>query len=338
VGYVSRESASFQQPGDTTCPQQEQVDTMKLEVQLNTLLIGGAILYFTVAFLLKRKQLSRMARDAMISLVRAGLPGARFLVTAPSPDEAAATAAAAAMLAAQKPKGRPLAAELFSEAAASPDDANVSLAGDEPRLSRPGPFPTGASDVEMGVKAWRRWVAPISANLTAMFGFQAGAGGDDAGASAGDMGSTRELVVERLATNLWNLTQIPTAPAVVKGAACADGPVAEYAITQLHERTFAGYDRWLGHTQYEDLSPKGEPATLGFIHGPDAARRQPQGGMLSDTKLNQMVLYELLYSEAANCRLLPEMLSFTYHAAACAVGAPSAADGTSRALKSSGPE
>jgi len=140
----------------------------------------------------------------------------------------------------------------------------------------------------------------------------------------------------RKAKNLWNLTQISDAPAEVKGAACAGGPVADFAILQLHDRTFAGYTRWRSHTDFADLSPKDQPATLGFVHGADAARRQLAGARLADTRLNQTALFELLYSEAANCRLLPEMLSFTYHAAACTVVAPSAAHAAARPLRNSG--
>ena len=115
IGYISRQSLEFEQPGDTSCPQQEQMDAMKLEVQLRTVMVLGAVLYLTVALLLKRKQLARMGRDAMISLVRAGMPGAGYFVTAPSPDEGAATAAAADILRSQVARGARLASELWGE-------------------------------------------------------------------------------------------------------------------------------------------------------------------------------------------------------------------------------
>jgi hypothetical protein len=41
VGYISRQSLEFEQPGDTSCPQQEQMDAMKLEVQLRTVMVLG---------------------------------------------------------------------------------------------------------------------------------------------------------------------------------------------------------------------------------------------------------------------------------------------------------
>ena len=40
VGYVTKASSEFVQPGDTSCPQQEQMDAMKLEVQVRTVLPG----------------------------------------------------------------------------------------------------------------------------------------------------------------------------------------------------------------------------------------------------------------------------------------------------------
>ena len=49
--------------------------------------------------------------------------------------------------------------------------------------------------------------------------------------------------------------------------------------------------------------------------------------LVNNTKLCQIVLFEMIYVEAANCRLLPEMLSFTYHVAACSVVAPSPTSG-----------
>ena len=124
---------------------------------------------------------------------------------------------------------------------------------------------------------------------------------------------------------------------LVAGAATASGPPAEYAADALHFRTFAGYDRWLAHTKFEDLSLPGQPTSLGYVHGDDAARRQPSGAPLLDTKLHQLVLFELMYTEAANCRLLPEMLSFAYHAAAACVTAPSASSpDTVRAVRGAG--
>jgi hypothetical protein len=330
VAYVSRELRAFEQPGDTSCPQQEQIDAMKLEVQVTTvaLFFGGA--YLLVALLMKRKQLRRMTRDALISLARAKMPGAALLVTAPAPDELAATSAAEALLASKPAASPPLAVDLKDE---PPSDA-ADDAKEEARLSRRGPAPDGGSEIEKGVEAWRARLAPAAETLGDLFGFQSRASHADA-ADAPE--STRELVVDRLAKNLWNLTQTTECPVLVAGAATASGPPAEYAADALHSRTFAGYDRWLAHTKFEDLSLPGQPTSLGYVHGGDAARRQPSGAPLLDTKLHQLVLFELMYTEAANCRLLPEMLSFAYHAAAACVTAPSASSpDTVRAVRGAG--
>ena len=331
VGYITKASSEFVQPGDTSCPQQEQINAMKLEVQLKTVFTLFVALYIFVAMLLKRKALSRMTRDAMISLVRAGMPGARYFVNAPSPDEALAKVNATNLLEIKPPKGKAFATELYAEAPADPNlDA---VYGEELRLSRPGPAPTGASDIEKGIEAWRRRLTPVVNTLGPMFGFQSAANN----ASAADAPeSTQELVVERMAKILWNMTQLEESPAEVRGAACAEGIVANFAVNKLHVQTFAGYDRWVEHTKFGDLAPKGARTTLAAMHGADAARRQPQGGKFIDTQINQIALFELLYTEAANCRLLPEMLSFTYHAAAHSVEAPTSADGVSRAAAGAG--
>ena len=319
AGYVSKQSSEFRQPGDTSCPEQAQVDAMKLEVQLKTVVILGIVLYLVVALLLKRKQLTRMLQDAMISLVRAGLPGVRYFVTAPSPDEPTAKAEVENIIKSQILNEEQLASELHEEPAA--DSTMHTMYGDGPSLSRAGPPPSGGSHIELGIKAWRKRVTPIVENLGNMFGSQ---GADVYATDADAPGATREIVIDRMAKTLWNLSQLADAPSVVTGAACATGPVAEFAISKLHETTLAGYIRWLDHTGFEDLSPAGE-TTLGS----KAARSV-------DTKLHQIVLFELLYTEAANCRHLPEMLSFTYHAAACAVAAPSGFPGTASATRNSG--
>jgi len=79
---------------------------------------------------------------------------------------------------------------------ASTATENVVADGDEPRLSRPGPPPTGVTDIEKGIDAWRLRVTPIVTNIAGMFGFQ---GGDTP--TAGNhalVRSTRELVIDRM--------------------------------------------------------------------------------------------------------------------------------------------
>ena len=47
-------ASEFVQPGDTSCPQQEQMDAMKLEVQLKTVFTLFVAVYLSVALLLKQ--------------------------------------------------------------------------------------------------------------------------------------------------------------------------------------------------------------------------------------------------------------------------------------------
>ena len=77
----------------------------------------------------------------MISLVRAGMPGARYFVNAPFPDEALAKMNATNLLETKPQKGKAIATELYAEAPADPNlDA---VYGEELRLSRPAPRPRG---------------------------------------------------------------------------------------------------------------------------------------------------------------------------------------------------
>ena len=316
VGYVTAESKGYAQPGDTSCPQQEQIDAMKLEVEIHTVLVAFAVLYLVVALMMKRKQLGRWYRDAMGSLARAGFPLAKYLVTATSRDEASAKLAASDILSGELRLCRAAEVQLCHEPAASSD-----ADGDGPRLSRPGPPPTGESEIEKGIEAWRRRIRPIADNIGGMFGFQSKASNaDDPDAP----GATRELVVDKMAKNLWNMTQLGESPQAGQGVDCAKGPSARFAVTKLHERTFAGYERWLEHTEFHDLSLRGAPPTLGSTHVDHA---NDDKVLVNNTKLCQIVLFEMIYVEAANCRLLPEMLSFTYHVAACSVVAPSPTSG-----------
>jgi hypothetical protein len=219
VGYVTSESNRFVQSGDTSCPQQEQIDAMKLEVEIHTVLVAFAVSYVVVALMIKRKQLWRWFQDAMVSLARAGFPLAKYLATPASPDEASAKLAASDILASGEL--RLCAApevQLCREPAASSD-----AEGDGPRLSRPGPPPAGDSDIEKGIDAWRRRIWPIADNIGGMFGFQSRASNAD---DPDVPGATRELVVDKMAKNLWNMTQLAESPNAGQAADCAKGPSA----------------------------------------------------------------------------------------------------------------
>ena len=332
VGWITKASLEFKQPGDTSCPQQEQMDAMKLEVQVTTVLMVFGGVYLAIALLMKRKQLRRMVRDALISLSRSGAPGASFLIVAPAPDEVVANNAADSLLSRKPAVNAPFSVELRDE----PVDDDDTAKDDEPRLSRRGPAPTGGSAIEKGVEAWRARVAPMAGTLSFLFGFQSKESNSNVGHSDSPE-STAELVTDRMAKNLWNLTQITACPVVSSGVETSFGEPAEFAVETLHQKTFAGYDRWLGHTGFDDLTTPGNETSLGQVHGPGFQNKQPRGGALVDTRLFQIALFELIYSEAANCRLTPEMVSFTYHAAACSVAAPSSnGNNAIRALKGSG--
>ena len=104
-----------------------------------------------------------------------------------------------------------------------------------------------------------------------MFGFQSRASNAD---DPDVPGATRELVVDKMAKNLWNMTQLAESPNGGSGRGLRQGPSARFAVTKLHERTFAGYERWLEHTKFDDLSPQGAPPTLGSTHVNHGQRRQ----------------------------------------------------------------
>ena len=170
-----------------------------------------AVSYVVVALTIKRKQLWRWFQDAMVSLARAGFPLAKYLATPASPDEASAKLAASDILASGEL--RLCAApevQLCREPAASSD-----AEGDGPRLSRPGPPPAGDSDIEKGIDAWRRRIWPIADNIGGMFGFQSRASNAD---DPDVPGATRELVVDKMAKNLWNMTQLAESPNAGQGA------------------------------------------------------------------------------------------------------------------------
>ena len=216
---------------------------MKLEVQLKTVFTLFVAVYLSVALLLKRKALSRMTRDAMISLVRAGMPGARYFVNAPFPDEALAKMNATNLLETKPQKGKP-STELYAEApcgsklgrgvrrrAPSLETGARAHGGFGHRERHPGVAPPPQPRREQPrVYVW----IPVCGEQRL---------------HGGRPESTQELVVERMAKLLWNMTQLVESPAEVRGAACAEGTVANFAVNKLHVQTFAGYDRWASETR-----------------------------------------------------------------------------------------
>jgi len=227
--FITDEMAAYVQPGDTSCPDREAVDALKLEVEFGTVLkvlIGG---YLFVALLIKRREINRATRDAMLSLSRSKMPILRSLIqldrTVLEVHKRAQT-----VLTGTSAESRKLSSELSSESR----DSGENL---EPSLTRQGPEPNGSSSIERELEAWKSKLAPISQSLGNIFGFQA---------ASGEMKSTRESSVDKCAALLWNTAQLPEAAASKRD---------EWAIQHLHDKMFKSYRRYLAYTGM-NLAPR----------------------------------------------------------------------------------
>ena len=78
--FITDEMAQYVQPGDTSCPDREYIDALKLEVEFATVLKVLLFGYLTVAMMIKRRDINRIARDAMISLYRSKMPIVRSFI------------------------------------------------------------------------------------------------------------------------------------------------------------------------------------------------------------------------------------------------------------------
>ena len=72
--YVNQQKMNFEQPGDTSCPDREAIDALKLEVQFITVVKVATSLYLGIALLLRWRVFRRSVRDAIVSLSRSKFP------------------------------------------------------------------------------------------------------------------------------------------------------------------------------------------------------------------------------------------------------------------------
>ena len=276
---VNDQIAKFEQPGDTSCPDSEQIDVLKLEVEFLTIIKFFFAVYFGTAFAIRWRLFRRHARDALISLSRS-----KFFIVSLFMGEDRAFAEiqkrAEQLVNSPPKKSRQLEGELSSESSEKGDE--------EPSWIRPGPEPTGTSAIEREIDQWRTRISPAVESLVDLFGFQRG---------SGDVGSTGENCIDKCATLLWNTSQLEGAPSAS----------LDWAVATLHRKTFATYNKYLNHTGI-DFAPRGT-STL--------ASTMKNGN--TDAKLCQIVLFELIYIETANMRFMPEFLAFIFHIMAASV-------------------
>lgn len=278
--YIEDQKERFEQPGDTSCPDRESVDALKLEVELLTVVYLAIILYLGVALAIRWRITRRYVRDALVSLSRSNFLIVRLFI---ADDRATADIQKRAVRALGTPSkaSRQLVGELSKE---SPP-----VEFEEDSLTRLGPEPSGASSIERDIEQWKTRLAPIAQSLGDLFGFQNGSEG---------VASIRESCIDKCAMLLWNTSQLQDAPSSNK---------SDWAAQALHQKTFASYKRYMSYTGI-DFSPRGtETLASAMLKGS------------TDAKLCQLVLFELIYQESANLRFMPEFMMFVFHIMAAAV-------------------
>jgi len=228
--FITDEMAQYVQPGDTSCPDRESVDALKLEVEFATVLKVLLFGYLTVAMMIKRREINRIARDAIISLYRSKMPIVRSFIKL---DAAILEVQQRAQRVVNGTAGesRKLNSELSSEARDSGDVI-------EPSLTRLGPEPSGSSSIERELETWKTKLTPIAQDLGKIFGFQA---------ATAELKSTRESSVDKCAALLWNTAQLPEAP---------KSGVEAWTIEYLHSKMFKSYKRYISHTGM-NFAPRG---------------------------------------------------------------------------------
>lgn len=278
--YVNQQKMDFEQPGDTSCPDRESIDALKLEVQFVTVVKVAGSLYLGIALLLRWRVFRRSARDAVVSLSRSKLPLLRLIVR---DDRAIADVQKRAERVIRSPskQSRRFEGNLSNES--PPQDE------DELSLARIGPEPSGSSTIEREIGEWKTRIVTVTESLADVFGFQR---------ASEEFSSTRENCVEKCALLLWNTCKLRGAP---------KAKTSEWAISQLHSKMFAGYMHYIQYTGI-DFSPRGSTTLASAM----------QNGN-TDTKLCQIVLFELITQECANLRFLPEFMMFVFHLMASTV-------------------
>lgn len=104
------------------------------------------------------------------------------------------------------------------------------------------------------------------------------------------------------------------------------GSALEAAVSELHEAMLGTYQGWVKHTGLKASVVMGlqrKQATVGSLSLPFAAGAQASSGAsagerrcLCNLQLHRMMLFMLLWGEAANLRHLPECLCFVFYCAA----------------------
>ena len=278
--FIAIETRNFQQPGDTSCPDKEAVDALKLEVELMTVIKAAFIVYFAVSLALRWKLTSRYLRDALVALSRSDFLIVKLFVR-DSRDVSATHSRVERILTSPAKDSRSLRLGLESEPR---DDRDA----EKPSLTRRGPEPSGSTSIERNVERWRARISPVTDTFGELFGFQ----------QSSEVGGSRENCARKISKQLWNYSVRQNAP---------KSNVDDWAIDQLHRKMFKTYRRYVRYTGF-DATPRGANTLASNM---DRAN--------SDAKLAQLVLFELIHAESANLRFAPEFMAFVFNLMASAV-------------------
>ena len=152
---IAIETRNFRQPGDTSCPDKEAVDALKLEVELMTVIKAAFIVYFAVSLALRWKVTARYLRDALVALSRSNFLIVKLFVRDPR-DVSAVHSRVERILTSPAKDSRSLRLGLESEPR---DDRDA----EKPSLTRRGPEPSGSTSIERNVERWRARISPGNA-------------------------------------------------------------------------------------------------------------------------------------------------------------------------------
>ena len=157
-------------------------------------------------------------------------------------------------------------------------------------LSRPGPQrPPSRLHSQL-----RETLTPIAESLAAMYGFQLSCehtpkdGDDDS--------------VTQVAGSAYNCVEAVVGPLhalITRSQAPSFRDALDQAVRELHERLLANTFRWLKHVGLDGAWNK-----LLAFDGPHAAT------LRTSRRLHEVLLYQMIYGEAANLRHMPELIAF----------------------------
>ena len=183
----------------------------------------------------------------------------------------------------------------------------------------------------------------IATHLSSLFGFQTKHLDDSTG---DEVPSSRALAVDNLAALLasmmsrhevsrYEADNYPSTErheTTPKSSARALAPYRA-AIALLHKTQLSSYAKWMQHTRFESALEEADDAVMSLgalsVQGWDSvgnmfrfSSEEEEDRWLCHAQLHQLVLWQLLYVEAANLRMMPELLCFIFHCAANAVRLP----------------